>query len=77
MSLLVRAALLGGLAYVVSRAVRKADGSAFLSRSDADRITRSNAGRISRLDKGVVARDSDGDSDLEWKRTDQPSIIQA
>ncbi len=38
MSLLVRAALLGGLLYVVSRAMRSRDSDA-LSRSDARRLS--------------------------------------
>ncbi|MEO8185849.1 MAG: hypothetical protein ABI580_00600 [Burkholderiaceae bacterium] len=38
MSLLVRAALLGGLAYVVSRAVRSSQLSLDLSRSQAKRL---------------------------------------
>ncbi len=40
MSLLVRAALLGGLAYVVSRAVRNSQQSLESSRSQARRLTR-------------------------------------
>ncbi len=38
MSLLVRAALLGGLAYVVSRAVRSSQHSLDLSRSQSKRL---------------------------------------
>lgn len=57
MSLLVRAALLGGLAYVVSRAVRKADGSNFLNRSDVDRIS----------------GDRNQDLDNVWPTADEPS----
>ena len=40
MSLLVRAALLGGLAYVVSRAVRNSQHSLESSRSDTQRLAR-------------------------------------
>ena len=40
MSLLVRAALLGGLAYVVSRAVRKNQQSIDSSRAEARRLAR-------------------------------------
>jgi hypothetical protein len=40
MSLLVRAALLGGLAYVVSRAVRNSQQSLESSRSQPQRISR-------------------------------------
>jgi hypothetical protein len=40
MSLLVRAALLGGLAYVVSRAVRKSQQSIDSSRAEARRLAR-------------------------------------
>jgi len=40
MSLLVRAALLGGLAYVVSRAVRNSQHSLDSSRSEARRLAR-------------------------------------
>ena len=40
MSLLVRAALLGGLAYVVSRAVRSSQQSLDFSRSEAKRLPR-------------------------------------
>ena len=40
MSLLVRAALLGGLAYVISRAVRKSQQSIDSSRAEARRLTR-------------------------------------
>ena len=40
MSLLVRAALLGGLAYVVSRAVRNSQHSLDSSRSETQRLAR-------------------------------------
>ena len=40
MSLLVRAAVLGGLAYLVSRAVRRSQDSLESSRHDAPRLTR-------------------------------------
>jgi hypothetical protein len=40
MSLLVRAALLGGLAYVVSRAVRNSEQSLESSRSQPRRLSR-------------------------------------
>ena len=40
MSLLVRAALLGGLAYVVSRAVRNSQQSLEFSRSQPQRLSR-------------------------------------
>jgi hypothetical protein len=40
MSLLIRAALLGGLAYVVSRAARKSQHSIDSSRSEARRLAR-------------------------------------
>jgi len=40
MSILVRAALLGGLAYVVSRAVRKGQFSLDTSRSETQRLAR-------------------------------------
>ena len=40
MSILVRAALLGGLAYVVSRAVRNSQQSLESSRSQPQRISR-------------------------------------
>lgn len=69
MSLLVRAAVLGGLAYVVSRAVRRADTSTFLSRSNTDRINRADAGTIS--------RDSDDGFDLGWQNADRPSTTNA
>jgi hypothetical protein len=42
MSLLVRAALLGGLAYVVSRAVRNSQQSLESSRSEPARISRND-----------------------------------
>lgn len=41
MSILVRAALLGGLAYVVLRAVRSGQYSDYLSQSGARRLSRS------------------------------------
>ncbi len=41
MSLLVRAAVLGGLAYVVSRAVRKSQQSLGSSRAETQRLARS------------------------------------
>lgn len=40
MSLLVRAALLGGLAYVVSRALKARRDSPYLSQTDAPRLSR-------------------------------------
>ncbi len=40
MSILIRAALLGGLAYVVSRAVRHNQGSNYLSEAGARRLSR-------------------------------------
>ncbi len=40
MSLLVRAAVLGGLAYVVSRAVRKSQHSLESSRAETERLAR-------------------------------------
>lgn len=43
MSLLVRAALLGGLAYVVSRAVRKSQQSIDSSRAEARRLARNTS----------------------------------
>ena len=42
MSLLVRAALLGGLAYVVSRAVRNSQQSLESSRSQPQRLSRNS-----------------------------------
>ena len=42
MSLLVRAALLGGLAYVVSRAVRNSQHSLESSRSQPQRLSRTD-----------------------------------
>ena len=72
MSFLVRAALLGGLAYAVSRAVRKPGGSTFLSRSDADRIT----DRM-QSDDSRTSADSYDDADLAWRRSNQPSTIDA
>ena len=49
MSLLVRAALLGGLAYVVSRAVRNSQQSLASSRSHAQRLTRATDNDTSEL----------------------------
>jgi hypothetical protein len=57
MSLLVRAALLGGLAYVVSRAVRKSQLSIDSSRAEARRL----------------ARNADGDEDEQWSTDKRPS----
>ncbi len=57
MSLLVRAALLGGLAYVVSRAVRNSQQSIDSSRSEARRL----------------ARTAHDDQDEQWRTADQPS----
>jgi hypothetical protein len=57
MSLLVRAALLGGLAYVVSRAVRKSQHSIDSSRAEARRL----------------ARNADADQDEQWSTNQQPS----
>ena len=57
MSLLVRAALLGGLAYVVSRAVRKSQQSIDSSRAEARRL----------------ARSADADQDGQWSTDQQPS----
>jgi hypothetical protein len=42
MSLLVRAALLGGLAYLVSRAIRKSQQSIDSSRAEARRLARNS-----------------------------------
>jgi hypothetical protein len=56
MGVLVRAALLGGLAYVVSRAVRKSsDSSSFLDRPQG----------------GRNLRDSDQDLDARWQNAEQ------
>lgn len=71
MSLLVRAAVLGGLAYVVSRAVRRADASTFLNRSNAARLNRADARA------GAVSRDSDDGLDLGWPNADRPSTTSA
>lgn len=49
MSLLVRAALLGGLVYVVSRAVRNSQQSLESSRSHAQRLTRATDNDVSEL----------------------------
>jgi hypothetical protein len=49
MSLLIRAALLGGLAYVVSRAVRNSQQSLESSRSQAQRLTRDTDDEVSEL----------------------------
>ena len=57
MSLLVRAALLGGLAYVVSRAVRKSQQSIDSSRAEARRL----------------ARNADADQEEKWSIDHQPS----
>ena len=57
MSLLVRAALLGGLAYVVSRALRKSQQSIDSSRAEARRL----------------ARNADADQDEPWSTEKQPS----
>ena len=57
MSLLVRAALLGGLVYVVSRAVRNSQHSIDSSRSEARRL----------------ARAEHEDPDEQWRTADQPS----
>lgn len=42
MSILIRAALLGGLAYVVSRAVRSTQDSNYLSQSGTRRLSQSD-----------------------------------
>ena len=57
MSLLVRAALLGGLAYVVSRAVRKSQQSIDSSSAEARRL----------------ARNADADQEEKWSTDRQPS----
>ena len=57
MSLLVRAALLGGLAYVVSRAVLKSQQSIDSSRAKARRL----------------ARNADADPEEKWSTDKQPS----
>ena len=57
MSLLVRAAVLGGLAYVVSRAVRKSQQSLESSRGETQRL----------------ARSTDDDDVYETRPEDQPS----
>ena len=57
MSLLVRAAVLGGLAYVVSRAVRKSQRSLESSRAETQRL----------------ARTADDDDLYEVQPDDQPS----
>ena len=49
MSLLVRAALLGGLAYVVSRAVRNSQQSLESSRSQAQRLARTKDDDITEM----------------------------
>ena len=67
MSLLVRAAVLGGLAYVVSRAIRKSDGSTLLNRSDV--------GRRNKSDEGSMSSDFDQDSDIGLQKSNQPSIV--
>ena len=58
MSVLVRAALLGGLAYVVSRAVRKSQQSIHSSSAEARRL----------------ARNADVDQEEKWSTDKQPSI---
>ena len=58
MSLLIRAALLGGLAYVVSRAVRRSQQSIDSSRSEARRLARGT---------------EDDDQAERWSTEDQPS----
>jgi hypothetical protein len=57
MSLLVRAALLGALAYVVSRAVRKSQQSIDFSGAEGRRL----------------ARNADADQDEQWSTDQQPS----
>ena len=57
MSLLVRAALLGGLAYVVSRAISKSRQSIDSSRAEARRL----------------ARNADADQEEKWSTDKQPS----
>jgi hypothetical protein len=57
MSLLVRAALLGALAYVVSRAVRKSQQSIDASGAEGRRL----------------ARNADADQDEQWSTDQQPS----
>ena len=57
MSRLVRAALLGGLAYVVSRAGRKNQQSIDSSRAEARRL----------------ARKADADQEEKWSTDKQPS----
>ena len=57
MSLLVRAALLGGLAYVVSRAISKSRQSIDSSRAEARRL----------------ARNTSADQDEQWSAEKQPS----
>jgi hypothetical protein len=58
MSLLIRAALLGGLAYVVSRAARKRQQSIDSSRSEARRL----------------AGATEDNRDEQWSTQSQPSI---
>ena len=57
MSLLVRAALLGGLAYLVSRAVRKSQQSIDSSSVEARRL----------------ARNADADQEEKWSTDREPS----
>jgi hypothetical protein len=56
-SLLVRAALLGGLAYVVSRAVRKSQQSINSSSAEGRRL----------------ARNADADQEEKWSTDREPS----
>jgi hypothetical protein len=60
MSLLLRAALLGGLAYVVSRAISKSWQSIDSSRAEARRL----------------ARNADADEGEQWSTDKQPSTTQ-
>ena len=62
MSFLVRAALLGGIAYVVSRAVRNSQQSLDFSRSQPQRLSRDG--------------DDEYESDVESKQN-QPSTSSA
>jgi hypothetical protein len=62
MSVLVRAALLGGLAYVVSRAVRRSDaGSDYLSGAEP----------------GRNLRGADQDLDARWQNAEEPTASDA
>jgi len=56
-SLIVRAVLLGGLAYVLSRAVRKSQQSIDSSGAEGRRL----------------ARNADADQDEQWSTDQQPS----